>query len=83
MAVSGPAPHCAGKCHSSALVGARLLLFGGSMATSSELAWLDLDEREWGRPAAVLGPAPVPRMSATAVLVGAEVLVYGGYSLNY
>lgn len=78
-----PAPLCAGKCHSAALVGRRLLLFGGSMAACNELAWLDLEEERWGAPARVLGRPPCDRMSATAVLLGDEVLVFGGYTFEY
>lgn len=76
-------PLCAGKCHASALVGRRLLLFGGSMASCNELAWLDLEQERWGAPVRVLGPPPCERMSATAVLCGEEVVVFGGYTFNY
>ncbi|PRW57948.1 kelch repeat [Chlorella sorokiniana] len=78
-----PGPLCAGKCHASALVGRRLLLFGGSMASCNELAWLDLEREEWGAPLRVLGPPPCERMSATAVLCGEEVVVFGGYTFSY
>ena len=78
-----PGPLCAGKCHASALVGRRLLLFGGSMASCNELAWLDLERVQWGAPTRVLGPPPCERMSATAVLCGEEVVVYGGYTFSY
>lgn len=36
-------PLCSGKCHSSVLVGSRLCMFGGSMTTCNQLAWLDLE----------------------------------------
>jgi hypothetical protein len=49
VAVAGTAPLCAGKCHASALVGRRLLLFAGSMHTCGEVAWLDLEQLSWGR----------------------------------
>jgi hypothetical protein len=66
------------------MVGSRLLLFGGSMHTCSELAWLDLEACAWGQPAALAGNPPCDRMSATAVLAGSsEVLIYGGYSFNH
>ncbi|KAI3434757.1 hypothetical protein D9Q98_002817 [Chlorella vulgaris] len=82
--VSGAAPPCAGKCHTSVMVGSRLLLFGGSMHTCSELAWLDLEACAWGQPAVLAGNPPCDRMSATAVLAGSsEVLIYGGYSFNH
>lgn len=77
-----PGPACAGKCHSACLVGSRLLLFGGSMPTCSELAWLDLEACRWGAPAPVLGREPAPRMSAAAVLAGEEVLVFGGFTFS-
>ncbi|KAL4446842.1 hypothetical protein ABPG77_008086 [Micractinium sp. CCAP 211/92] len=77
-----PGPACAGKCHSACLVGSRLLLFGGSMPTCSEVAWLDLEARRWGAPAAVLGWEPAPRMSASAALAGEEVLVFGGFTFS-
>lgn len=75
-------PLCAGKCHSSALLGSRLLLFAGSMPTCAELAFLDLETLRWGVPARILGPPPDDRMSATAVLAGEEVLVFGGYTFH-
>lgn len=64
-----PGPLCAGKCHASALLGPRLLLYGGSMASCSQVAWLDLDAPRWGAPAAVAGEPPCDRMSATAVFL--------------
>ena len=82
MALS-PGPPCAGTCHAAALVGRRLLLFGGSMAACNELGWLDLEARQWGSPLRVAGPPPCERMSATAVLCGDEVFVYGGYTFLY
>ena len=83
MPIAGPAPLCAGKCHASVLVGRRLLLFGGSMASSNEVAWLDLEARRWGAPRRVAGTPPCDRMSATAVLLGDEVLVHGGYTFHF
>ncbi|KAL4434043.1 hypothetical protein ABPG75_000484 [Micractinium tetrahymenae] len=77
-----PGPACAGKCHAACRVGSRLLLYGGSMPTCSELAWLDLEAGRWGAPAAVLGWEPAPRMSSAAVLAGEEVLVYGGFTFS-
>ena len=80
-----PGPRCAGKCHASALVGRRLLLFGGSMAACSQVAWLDLEELRWGAPARVAGQPPCDRMSASAVLArgGRELLVFGGYTFSW
>lgn len=77
-------PLCSGKCHAAALVGRRLLLFGGSMGACNELAWLDLESLQWGAPLRVAGPPPCDRMSASAVLVGdSELLVFGGYTFPY
>lgn len=74
MSLTGQRPPlCAGKCHSACLVGRRLLLFGGSMAGSNGLAWLDLEELRWGSPAHVGGPPPCDRMSSVAVWLGEEV----------
>lgn len=93
-----PGPMCAGKCHASALVGNRLLLYGGSMTACTQLAWLDLESLRWGAPAQIDGEPPCDRMSATAVFLpggssgggGAashhrspEVLVFGGYTFSY
>lgn len=77
-----PGPACAGKCHSACLVGCRLLLFGGSMPTCSDLAWLDLEARRWGAPATVLGREPAPRMSGVVALAGEEVLLFGGFTFG-
>lgn len=53
------------------------------MAACNHLAWLDVEAGRWGAPAAVRGAPPCDRMSATAVLLGDEVVVFGGYTFEF
>ncbi|EFJ46921.1 hypothetical protein VOLCADRAFT_118041, partial [Volvox carteri f. nagariensis] len=67
-----------GRCHSSTLVGSKLVLFGGSLELGNDIAWLDLDRGVWGRPV-VQGQRPGMRMCASLVRCGSDLLVYGGW----
>ncbi|KAG2444353.1 hypothetical protein HXX76_001109 [Chlamydomonas incerta] len=71
-----------GRCHASALLGSKLLLFGGSLELGNHITWLDVGASPapvWGHPAAVLGTPPGKRMSAVVALSRSDLLVFGGW----
>ena len=69
-----------GRCHCASLIGSKVILFGGSMALGSALHWLDLDALSWGRVGVNEDKRPMPRMSASMILLGTELLLYGGWT---
>lgn len=73
-----PYSSCVGRCHAAALVGSKLVFFGGGLEMSNEICWLDLVTQEWGAPN-VVGPRPQGRLSATLTVLGDRVFMFGGW----
>lgn len=74
---SGPGPR---DSHTAVVVGARMLVFGGTNGSKkvNDLHVLDLGSREWTRPDC-RGPPPAARESHTAYVVdGDKMVVFGG-----
>ncbi len=67
-----------GRCHAAALVGSKLVFFGGGLEMSNDLCWLDLETAQWGAPN-VVGPRPQGRLSASLTVLGDRVFMFGGW----
>ena len=78
MLLECPYSACVGRCHAAALVGDKLLFFGGSLEMSNSLCWLDIRTQRWGAPN-VVGPRPQGRLSATLTVLGQRVFMFGGW----
>jgi Rab9 effector protein with kelch motifs len=76
----GGAP-CARYGHSANIVNnTKMYIFGGSNGTQyfNDLYILDLESTSWSKPE-VSGPAPLPRMGHSSIIVGPNMLVFGGF----
>ncbi len=72
--------------HSAVVDGASMVVFGGckaSLLLSSEVWSYKLDTGLWERVKVTSPSAPLPREGHTAVMLGKEMLVYGGMAQNY
>ena len=68
--------------HTCVAMGQRLVCFGGYLALGAGTVWaFDARARVWEehRPANARAPAPQARMNHTAVALGGEMLVFGGF----
>lgn len=70
-----------GRCHSSSLVGAKVVFFGGSKRTSNRVLTLDLDTSTFQQPtvAAVADGLPAPRFTHLAAVIKTELIIACGW----
>lgn len=93
-APAGLARQALGRCHTSTLVGAKVLFFGGSLRTSADVVTFDLHTAAWGVPrvagSPIFGPArlapfsrpggPAARLSHLAGLLGDTLVMAAGWN---
>jgi len=77
----GSGSPCARYGHTATLVaGSKMLIFGGTDGKNyfNDLYVLDLEIMAWTQPKTT-GPAPSPRMGHTAMQIGSNLLIQGGF----
>lgn len=84
LIMSPPAPKAVGRCHSSCLIGRKILFFGGSISFSNDICVFDTETRRWCETTRVVGTLlPRRRMSHSMSFYNGFAFVWGGFSRRY